>query len=37
MQHARRKRERDTTIYSESMKRRDQLAKLVLGQDKEKY
>jgi hypothetical protein len=36
MQHARRKRERLTTIYSESMKRRDQFLKLVLGLDKEK-
>ena len=34
MQHARRKRERHTTIYSESVKRRDQLVKLVLGQTK---
>ena len=37
MQHARRKKERHNTIYSESMKRRDQLVNLVLGLDNEKY
>jgi hypothetical protein len=34
MQHERRARERYTTFYSESTKRRDQLIKLILGPDK---